>query len=58
MKDIYMVTKYTNVYYIYDQSDPWVAHMAVRVRSKRQDEQNKQHIITEAVPNELELGGA
>ena len=53
-----MVTKYTNVYYIYDQSDPWVAHMAVRVRSKRQDEQNKQHIITEAVPNELELGGA
>ena len=25
---------------IYDQSDPWVAQSAVRVRSKRQDERN------------------
>ena len=37
MKDVYMVAKYTNVYYIYDQSHPRVAQ---RVRSKRQDELN------------------
>ena len=37
MKDIYMITTSTNVYYIYDQSDPRVAQ---RVRSKRQDERN------------------
>ena len=32
-----MVTKSSNVYYLYDQSDPRVAQ---RVRSKRQDERN------------------
>ena len=40
VKDIYMVTKSTNVYYIYDKSDPRVGQTAVRVRSKSQDEWN------------------
>ena len=40
VKDIYMVTKSTNVYYIYDKSDPRVGQTAVRVRSKRQEERN------------------
>ena len=52
MKDIYMVTKSSNVYYIYDQSGPRVAQ---RVRSKR-PVRAEQHIITEAAPNELKLG--
>ena len=46
-----MVTKSTNVYYIYDQSDPRVAH---RVRSKKQDERNSTS-SQEAAPNELNL---
>ena len=48
-----MVTKLTNEYYIYDQSDPRVAQ---RVRSKRQGERNSTYIITEAAQNELKLG--
>ena len=39
MKDINMVSKYTNKY-IFDQSDLRVAHTAVGVRSKMQEKRN------------------
>ena len=48
-----MVTKYTNTRDICDQADTRVTQTAVKVYSKRQEEQ---HNITEAAPNELKLG--
>ena len=45
-----MVTKSTNVHYIYDQTDPLVAEGALEEAGRAE-----QHIITEVVPNELKL---
>ena len=47
-----MVTKSTNAYYVYDQSDPRVAQ---RVRSEEAG-RAEQHTITKAAPNEMKLG--
>ena len=46
-----MVTKSTNVHYIYDQTDPLVAEGALEEAGRAE-----QHIIAGAAPNELKLG--
>ena len=56
MKDVYMVTKSTNAYYSYDQSDPRVAQAAGK-GALDEAGRAEQHIMTETAPNELKLGG-
>ena len=55
IKDIYMVAKSTNAYYVHDQSDPRVVHD--RKGSLEEAARAEQRIITDAAPNELKLDG-
>ena len=59
MKCIYMVTKYTNTNYIYDHSNPRVAHIGVRVPLE-EAERAEQHIHHHrgGAKRAVKLGGA
>ena len=49
----YSQNRRVSAYYIYDQPDPRVAQSVFEEAGRAE-----QHIITEAVPNELKFGGA